>query len=80
MRHNCSALGTLVGIMQNDRTFIPDSAGQRSGDPSPFIGYDKTSSPIAILAENELLAINLNGATLSGNSLACHVRWEEVAA
>lgn len=22
-------------------------------DPSPFIGYDKTSSPIAILAENE---------------------------
>lgn len=70
----------MVGSIQEDRVYIPDASGQRSGDPSPFIGYDKTSSPVAILREGETLAINLGGATVSGSLLACHVRREEVAA
>lgn len=70
-------LGTTVGTLQSDYLFLPDITGNRASGSVGFVNID--SVPIAILtAATEQVAINMNGATISGNSLACHFIWMEI--
>lgn len=70
--------GTLVGLIQTDKAAITDTSGVRVLNPSQFLSYENDIIPIAIIREGEVVAINLAGQTLVGNSLSCHFRWQEL--
>lgn len=70
-------LGTAVGTVRAARMFIP-TAGT---DISTFVyEYDFGALPekaIVLRGTGEVLAINLNGATISGGTWTCFVEWTE---
>ena len=70
--------GTLVGIIQYDYLFTPDNATNKGSGVSGFLTNERNGIPCAVLHNGEVIAINLDGQTVSGNSFACHIRWEEV--
>lgn len=72
--------GTIIGHIQCDKVFVPDAATNKGTDASAFLGNESNGTPIAVIRDGEVLAISLEGATIAGNSFACHVRWEEVNA
>ena len=72
---NPSSLGTIVGNLQIDVVYIP-----ASGNHAPegtFIGWADT--PIAVLnSASEIVSINLDGVTITGNTICCHFVWCEL--
>lgn len=68
--------GTLVGTLQNDIVYIPDATTPKAAESRGFI--TPAGIPVAMLnGAGESLCINLNGATIGGNSLCAHIIWSE---
>ena len=68
-------VGTLAGNVQIRRAHFSAA----TGSPPAIEPLMIDGMPLATILEGETFAINLNGVTFSGNSLACHVRWQEVS-
>jgi hypothetical protein len=66
--------GTLVGVMKATRVTIPAPASAVVNEERL---YDFTDRPIVLRGINEVLALNLNGVTVTGNIFSCFIEFTE---
>lgn len=72
---NPSALGTTVANLFSHRYFY---SGLSVVGESLVYNFDNGSmQPITLLGTSEVLAVNLNSTTISGNSISISVTWSE---
>lgn len=72
---NPVGLGTLVGLLRAVRAALP-GAGTLGAIVSLAFG-DRPAKPIVLRGVNEVLALNLAGATIAGGNLNISVEWTE---
>ena len=66
--------GTLDGVMKAARVTIPAPASAVVNEERL---YDFTDRPIVLRGINEVLALNLNGVTVTGNIFSCFIEFTE---
>lgn len=71
-------LGTLVGVFHSEKLFVPAPAEDSEGDElrMDYVSYTGIQLP-TLRSASEVLAINMNGATLAGGSCSATIRWTE---
>jgi len=70
-------LGTLVGNIRADKYLIP-APGTLTGNPPLIWTFgDRPEQALLLRGTAQVLAVNLNGATLAGNSFTISVSWTE---
>lgn len=72
---NPTALGSLVGNMLTFGVYV--SGGGTIGSNPFSLLIENTTQPIILRGLNELFAVNMAGATFSGNSARATVIWTE---
>jgi hypothetical protein len=75
-------VGTLVANVRTAKIVVPASGGGlgTGATSPPLIEWDFSQSKgkeVYLRGVNEVLAINLNATTISGNSTQCYVEWME---
>ena len=74
---NPTALGTAVGTIHNEKLVIP-AANSTVDDSLIFSTIDSAvMQDITLRGINELLAVNMNGVTSTGNSMGIDIVWTE---
>lgn len=72
-------VGNLVGTIQAEKVTFGSANGSNISDADLIFEFGRAPEQEIILEnQNELLAVNLNGQTLSGNLLTLDIRWTEV--
>ena len=74
-------LGTLVGNINSVRLGVgvatPGNGDPTQARPEVLFSSRDSKQDIVLRGTGEVLAINLNGATVAGNSFSCNVEWTE---
>lgn len=71
---NPTGLGTLVGNLRAHKLFIPTTTGVANILDYKFGENDR---PLILRGTGEVLAVNLNSTTLSGNNFNIFIEWTE---
>lgn len=69
--------GTLVGVLQAKRGTLLTSAAGTPASPTPFDFTTANSKFPTLNGPNEVIALNMNGATAAGNALDIFVTFAE---
>lgn len=67
-------VGTEVGIVSVKRATVTTAAG---AIPQVIWEFDFTEHPVVLRGIAEVLALSLNGVTMTGGALDCYVEWTE---
>lgn len=70
-------LGTLVGNMRSRKVFVATGASNANSDEFVSEFGTRNSQAIVLRGTNQVLAINLNGVTVSGGNFNMSVEWTE---
>ena len=72
-------LGTLVGNVRSRKVFVATLTGNNSNSDEFIMDFGTRgdTQEIFLRGTNEVLSINLNGVTSTGNSASCSVEWIE---
>lgn len=73
---NPSGLGALVGIVRPTREMVLAPASVSS---APRLPFNFTGMDVVLRGTSEVLALNLNGVTVTGGNFAAWVTWVEEA-
>ncbi len=73
-------LGTPVGTLRARKAFVATITGNSSNSDEIIWNFDtrQTAQNLILRGTSQLISINLNGVTSTGNSAACSVEWVEV--
>jgi hypothetical protein len=77
---NPTGLGASVGVLRTYKLFLPATAGTTPFNPIVDLDFSHTngfSQGIVLHSTAEILAINFNGVTLTGNSMCIDIEWFE---
>ncbi len=76
---NPSGLGTAVGNIRTRKVFVSLASGNTSNADEMILEFGtRNTQPLVLRGTSELVAINLNGVTIAGNSFCISVEWTEV--
>jgi hypothetical protein len=73
-------LGTLVGHLRDIKFLIPvpSPGGNASAQPEVIQNFDDIAGqPVILRGTSEVLSINMNGVTITGNSFSIWIKWTE---
>jgi hypothetical protein len=74
-------LGTSVGNIRSQRALFPSSTPGGNISASPTYGFTfgdpSGGQPIVLRGTSQVLAINLNASTITGNSIDGYIEWTE---
>ena len=72
-------LGTSVGTIRSRKVFVATLTGNNSNSDEVLLefGSRNDTQNLVLRGTNEVLSINLNGVTSTGNSASCSVEWIE---
>ena len=68
-------LGTAVGTMRAQRALVPAAGTATAEIPVEWTFVD--GQPVSLRGATEVLAVNLNGVTVTGGSFNCYIVWKE---
>jgi hypothetical protein len=72
-------VGTSVGSVRSAKMDFPTTATTNGIQPFEFmLGGEAGQQPITLRGTTEVIAINLNGATITGGSFDLYIEWTEV--
>lgn len=75
---NPTVLGTAVGTLHAEKLILSTATNPSVSDALVFSTIDVTNSQdITLRGSNEVLAINMNGVTSTGNSMDIDIMWTE---
>lgn len=69
--------GTLVGVIEADKLFLPATGSATDGGTKSYRWGDGPSQAIVLRGTNEVLAFNLNAITATGGSFNVNIEWTE---
>ncbi len=72
-------LGTSVGTIRSRKVFVATLTGNNSNSDEVLLEFGSRTDTqnLVLRGTNEVLSINLNGVTSTGNSASCSVEWIE---
>lgn len=76
---NPAALGTLVGAIDDAKILVPTTTGVLSQPVMEWDFVGMFGRPLTLRGTAEILALNLNSTTITGNSWAIFVEWSEMS-
>lgn len=69
--------GTLVGNIAAIKAFVPVTTTAAAAPVYEFFYGNLLTQPVTLRGTGEVLALNLNGVTLTGGSIVCYAEWTE---
>ena len=70
-------VGTLTGNIHSDRVFLPGAATAADAQGLFYAFGDIGQQAIVLRGVNQVFAINLAGATITGGSINANIEWQE---
>ena len=74
---NATSLGTAIGTVRAMRAFIPAPATATNTSYYEFDFGNLPEKCVVLRGTSQVLALNLNAVTLSGNLFTCFIEWTE---